>query len=106
MGKIRPQVINQALDLARTEFDYLIAPGVAVRSLYVASMPAGATILLAFEGKDPFQVYPGWFMDMGECNWIDDGVSIVSPALVGQTFQLMVIPAAGADGGTSMGSGI
>jgi len=92
VARIQPITKNIDLTSARTEYDYVIDPGVRITSIYVAGMPAGPTILMAFGAKYPFQIYPGMGLDFGECNWIQDGISVVSPALAGQVLQLTFIP--------------
>lgn len=99
MGKIQPQVVNVDLTLARTIQDFVVPRGTQIQTIYVADMPAAATILMAFDGKNPFRIYPGWSIDFGECNFIADGISIESPALPGDVLQLMFVP-----GGQGSGS--
>lgn len=90
MARIIQRTIVVDLTTARGIYDYVIAPGVRISSLYIAELPA-AVIQMAFEGKYPFRIYDGMNMDWGDCNWVEDGVSIISPALPGQVMQLQVV---------------
>lgn len=106
MPEIQPQV--KSIDLssvpAVTAFN-VVDPNTWVSSVYIANLPAGVTYQLAFGGKNPFQVYNGWFFDAGPCNWIAGGITLIPSApLAGQSAQVMVIPYVGGSGQT-VGSG-
>jgi len=72
-------------------FDYIIQPGTQIAYWKICKMPAAA-IEMAYDGKNPFAVALGETFDAGDCNWMQDGLAIVSPALPGQVFQLLWVP--------------
>lgn len=105
MPEVQPQVVNIDLTNGRTIDQYIVQPGTQMQSIYVASMPAGATIFMAFDQKLPFQIYPGWSMDVGACNFMRMGVSVIAPALAGQVLQFVFVPFTGGSGSAFTNAG-
>lgn len=101
------QAVTVLVDLTngRALSDPIVQPGVKMQGIYIARLPGGVQIELATDGKYPAEIYQGQWMYAGDCDWFEDGLSLVAPALPGQVAQIQYYPFIAGGGPINIGSG-